>query len=186
MLLFLGLILPVQRSVPYPRIWLFLLPMYLGIASAGIVFIIHKLLSRYKHAADVLIYTVTVAFAVGMSIYVTQIRSVCHSDDRGTLRNAEEISLFLKTYLEPNDLVLASSPYDAPLIYYCNKNGFTVNMYYRPDAVFQRLLLVVNEPNQTYEEVMEKNGLPDDLRRIPRLIKHFQFAGVYEMRVPDL
>ena len=106
-----------QRVVPFERVWLFLLPLYFAIASAGLIYGF-SLFESKKVRASALVSAVSVALSLWLGLKVVSSQSVYYSDETGTLRDAQKIAVFLQGYLKAGDRVLAGVPSDAPLIYY--------------------------------------------------------------------
>ena len=174
-------VLLVQRVVPFERVWLFLLPLYFAIASAGLIYSF-SLFESKKVRASALVPAVSVALSLWLGLKVVSSQSVYYSDETGTLRDAQEITVFFQGYLKAGDRVLAGVPSDAPLIYYFDSYGVS-REYLRSDlSLSQRVLIVVNESShQTIGEFLHrvKFGLAEFSS--PRVIRRYQSATLYEM-----
>jgi hypothetical protein len=179
-------VLTLQRVMPPDRVWLFLLPLYLGCASVGMSFIIHHIASkitstaRYKSALCLL---VPVVLSLWLSYNCVQKRSVYYSRETGTLRDAEQITLFMKGYLRAGDKIVAVCPSDSPLNYYFTEHDVPVSYLFSDlDPTTRCIIAVVNHiENQTLEGILDKAGLlKSDLSTL-KVLQHFESATVYEM-----
>jgi hypothetical protein len=60
------LVLSVQRVIPYPRIWIYFIPLVLLVADAGLVFILRKFSQRMQQSANIAIILIGLFFAVNL------------------------------------------------------------------------------------------------------------------------
>ncbi|MDD2889360.1 MAG: glycosyltransferase family 39 protein [bacterium] len=174
-------ILVFQRVVPYERVWIFLLPLYLGFASAGLSYPILKIIkfNRYKH---VIFSILALTLSIGLSINVIRTKSVYYSEDTGTLRDAKAITIFLKEYLNFNDKVLGICPSSAPLMYYFKLYNIPLDYLTPLDLNSStRILIIVNKPTQTLKSVLRESKISLNKYSSPKLIKQYKFAILYEM-----
>ncbi|MFA5032827.1 MAG: glycosyltransferase family 39 protein [bacterium] len=180
-------ILLLQRVVPYERIWIFLLPLYLGFASAGLSYPILKIIksNHYKH---IIFSIAALTLSIGLSINVIRTKSVYYSEDTGTLRDAKAITIFLKEKLNVNDKVLGICPSSAPLMYYFKLYNIPLNYLTPLDLNSStHILIIVNKPTQTLESVLRESKISLNKYSSPKLIKQYKFAILYEMnRLSDL
>lgn len=185
--LWLAPFLAVQRASPPIRIWLFLVPLYVMLACAGISYAA-KLGARKAAAHRPLMVAV---LAVGISIWmganVVHSRSVARPE--GTLADAEEITFFLSDYLRAGDRVIATGGATSIMEYYFTLHGVPVE-YLRSDARFgNRIVFIVNESKQRADEILHQRGLtvPENLSRafpnysMARLIRRYRYASLYEL-----
>ncbi len=178
---FLLPVLIVHRAVPPARALLFLWPLYLAIACAGLVYAVRRLARGYAERVTPVLATV-LAIAVGSATFGYRSQ---HENDYGRFHDGEEVALFLRTYLVEGDRVVAVAPAFAPLRYYFRKLGIDEESLTRPWRGSRRLLVVVNRPtdgpSQSVEEVLAAKGVPPQQFGPPREVQRFRHASVYEL-----
>jgi hypothetical protein len=182
----------VKRVVPYIRIWLFLLPVYLGFASTGIEYLMGLLLSKIR-SVKVFVFNISVViFSLWLTYNVIHNQSILYSTDTGTLKDAEQITLFLKGYLKPGDRVFTLAPSEAPLEYYFRIHNIPISYLYADLKQCRRVIIVVNEAfHMTIIERRERKQsvgeLLDALKPqvtdlgILRTLMHYELATLYEI-----
>lgn len=174
----------IQRVVPYERVWLFALPLYLCVASSGLVWLVR--LCRAPRALPFGIATAASALLAWQVLASGQVES---STETGTLREAAEVAAFLKERMGPDDRVIAWCPSDRPLEYYCRRIGargrVVASRGWRedePDWRGAHLLAVVNKAHgQTFAALarhyrLAELGDPD----AAKLVWQGQDAVVFE------
>jgi hypothetical protein len=129
-----GIVLLVTRREPFVRVWLFLLPVYLALAGAGISLMVGPLNRRVGARIHSLI---VIALAVGLSVWggysVHRAEVVLLSHETGRFPDAESIALFLANELELGDVVLASIPANGTLEYYFGLHGIPSDYFWTSD-----------------------------------------------------
>ncbi len=191
-IVFLLPVLVIQRVVPYPRVWLFLLPLYIGLSSAGIWYLI-GLIKLGDTSAKIMIYTafaIILSISTGLNVVYTQ--SVYYSEETGTLIDAEQITLFLKDYLQLGDRVFAVGPADFPLLYYFEKYNVPNNYLLSNTATADRILVITNTHEQTVEGVVHSTKTTKGILNMgeislnkyskPELVQRFMLASLYQLR----
>lgn len=133
----------VQRVAPFERVWLFLLPLYLIVATAGLA-----TLARGRLGS---VFGGIVALGALGAIVVTTLTSgsIAASPETGLFTDAETVARLLGPRLQASDAVLSDVPASAPqLEYYFARNGFGVDPLRRsPEGA--RTLYVVAPPGET-------------------------------------
>jgi hypothetical protein len=167
----------------FARHWLFLLPIYIGMASAGVVFLIRsirlKIITKYRH---ILFPSLSVFASLWICLCVVGSQSVYYSNVTGTLRAAEDITSLLKQTIEPGDRVLAICPSDSPLLYYFNLHNVSTKVLFDSPATGDRIFIVVNlSEKQTLKYLFRKYGVMATNYSTPRLVKKYEFANLYVM-----
>jgi hypothetical protein len=180
-------VVAVQRVVPYERVWLFALPLYLCVASAGLVSLL-----RLCRSPRVVEFGIAGAAAVLLSWQALASRQVESSTETGTLRDAAEVAAYLKDRLGAADRVIACCPSDRPLEYYCRQNGVrgrvVASSRWRldePDWNGRRLLAVVNKAHgQTFASLAKRYRLAEvGDPAAARLLWEGDSAAVYDVPV---
>lgn len=171
-----------QRVVPFERVWLFLLPLYVGGACAGLCYLASQLPTRAR-AAQAGAALAAVAATLFLGLHLFWLRSADDSQDNATLRSADAIAAWLKPRLGPDDRVMAACPADAPLAYYFGRHGLPPSHFYGPLKPTQRIIVVVNDTEgQTFEGVLKESGLARSDVSAPATLGRFEDATLYETR----
>lgn len=106
----LGLIL-ITRRIPFPRCFLYLLPVYFGMIASGLYSVIQK----HRNSA-VIFMCISVIIFMGLGLFIKG--EIYNSDVGGRLQAPEKIVYIISGLLKPGDKVLAYCPVDAILGYY--------------------------------------------------------------------
>ena len=138
--LWCGALLAVTHRVPFVRVWLFLLPLFLLAVARGII----RIASRTRAGAVVgspLGAIVLSAAVIGLALLGNTVR---RSDDTGAFRGARSMTATLAAELRPGDRVLAPIPTNAPLLYYFRAAGLDTALLSTPPALTRRAYLVLD------------------------------------------
>jgi len=148
-----------QRVAPFERVWLFLLPLYLTIASTGMLKLsAGRLPVRFSLAAA------TIGDGV-LAVTTVTSGSILRSSETGTFADAEAVARALSGRLGPDDAVLTTLPASLPeLQYYFPRLGLSIATLVRPPDEAQRLY-VVADPNTAPAVVGW--GQPELVERFP-------------------
>ncbi|HET9408279.1 MAG TPA: glycosyltransferase family 39 protein [Candidatus Sulfotelmatobacter sp.] len=164
----------VQRVVPFERVWLFALPLYLIVASAGLALVLEPFFRRVRLAYAIPFVAITLSLFFGFR--VQQRRSIYLTNEG---RGLEDLAIFLKLQLQQGDSVTVVLPSDSPLAYYFQLHG--VSSAYMNAPIRARELVVVNEvAGDTVESVLRLAKLPQATPA--KLIAKFDSAYLYEVR----
>jgi hypothetical protein len=172
----------VQRVVPYDRVWLFLLPLYLITAAAGLVGVAARV--RLRRWFPPAVAVVAVACAAGLAAREASTRSVYFSEDTSTFRDAPRVASFLERTLRPGDRVLVSPPADLILEYYLGTAGLDTGRLLYTDFRARRLFAVVKQGPRDYSlsEVIRQHLARRESRGLrPIPIRRYPHAVVYRL-----
>jgi hypothetical protein len=139
--------------------------------------------SRFRNARPVLGAVVV----IGISFYLfgngVSTKSAALSDpDVGTLADAEEITVFLKSYLQPEDRVVAVCPSDCPLEFYFRKHGIPCGHLVCEVNSSARVLIVINKVHrQTLTAVLNEVRIPTYNLPLAKTIWESETASLHEM-----
>ncbi|HSF81957.1 MAG TPA: glycosyltransferase family 39 protein [Anaerolineales bacterium] len=161
-------ILVVQQIVAVPKVWLFLLPLFLVWAAAGWVGLVEALFRRAKNQQAGWWENAAILVAVGLGVLLAisalSNRAVERALDPEDRSISQDVALFLKEYLQEGDTVLAAVPINYPLKYYFVLYGVPPEVYYQEGraADYRRLLAVVEpDSNRSLQYVLERHGLAE-------------------------
>jgi hypothetical protein len=174
-----------MRALPWPRVWLYLLPLYFILVSAGLAWLLGITARPFNILPARPCAIVALLISIGIGANVAHSRSVYYSEETGTLRNAEEIALAMGPELGPNEKLLAYSPAGAPLLYYFKKHGIPLDRLVSEDrASWDRVYVVVDVPTHTLDWVLRKTGLEVTGYDGPKLFRRYGFAEIYLYQRP--
>jgi hypothetical protein len=133
-----------KRNWGYARAWLFLLPLAIGMASAGWIALLRGLtrgrLSRWASPA------LALAACAWIAVGVATRRTPLTLDARGRLVDASRAARLLRGAIDPRqDAVACWFEDKIPLEYYCARLGMPVAPLYRPLSEARRIWLVIDK-----------------------------------------
>jgi Dolichyl-phosphate-mannose-protein mannosyltransferase len=137
--LWAALLVLLQRVIPYPRVWLFAVPLYLGTAAAFLGYAARRLAARVPWAEAVGL----VAVVVWLSGLVLSSNAIRDSRETGALLDAPRVAHFLRLYLRPGDTVQATGS-DSILEYYLRRDGTDPAPLLYSGRAGRRVVVVVN------------------------------------------
>lgn len=173
-------VLIAMRALPWPRVWLYLLPLYFISVSAGLSLVFGGMAGRLRRSASAFCVIMALHIIIGIGILVVHSRSVYYSEETGTLRNAEEIAVTFGRELGQGDKMLAFSPAGAPLLYYFNKHDIPLGPLVSEDRdSWRRVYVVVDAPVHRLDWVLNRTCLDTSLFSEPRLVRQYDFAEIY-------
>ena len=114
MLLGSGLVFFLKQSIPYPRIWIYLIPFILIIADSGLTYFIEKFSNRFQSILTTLIILYGAFFAFSLMSRET----IAKYPDTGSFPEAQYIARYMKPRINKDDTVHTLIPADYPLRYY--------------------------------------------------------------------
>ncbi len=140
-LLWLAVELPIQRPYPWPKLWSWLLPLFLMWGSAGLLGLFKEIKLGGKYSLAMLLSGAAILAVLGASL-AGAVRSYPEMNAPGEI---ETTALYLKGQLRPGDIVVVSDPDDAPLWYYFKlhqiPDSFVIDIQH---THFQRAFVLVN------------------------------------------
>lgn len=184
-------VLLIQRMAPlYPRIWLFLLPLYIGLASAGVSCLCRPAEAKIGKYKPLLFPILAITLSLWVGVNTVQTQSIYYSNPS---IDAEQITLFLKDFLRPGDKIVRDGWLGSPMLYYFNLYGVPVKHINLDSEPRGRLLVIDNVRGESIDEMLDQKRLrakkpwvPQWLlaydHRVPKLIKRYTFARLYEMQ----
>jgi hypothetical protein len=175
-----------HRVVPFPRVWLFLLPIVLAIASDGLAGLATRLRPRRAPWLATAVVASLVLIATYHSAWRTHERAHLISEEPHTLVDAKTIVLDCLAMADGHT-GFAFNPRVAnwpPLAYY-------VTLYSSPERQFvnarsaacRRVLIVVDHRHTVAEALAQHPEIARDYGP-PRLLKRYERASVYVLRRP--
>jgi Dolichyl-phosphate-mannose-protein mannosyltransferase len=121
----------VQRVAPFERVWLFLMPLYLVVAGAGLALFIDGRL-------------VAILFGAILGYTTLSGGSILRSTETGAFPDAEAVTRTLTGRLAAQDAVITQVPASLPeLQYYFARAGLPIDVLVRPPDAAARVYAVV-------------------------------------------
>jgi len=129
------------------------------------------------------VVALALAVAVVKGVDDVQRQTAYSSNDTGTLRDAAAITADLKPSLRLGDAVVNQLPSDAPLAYYFLRSGIPLSYVYAVPRHAPRLFAVVSlAEGQTLRGVLRAERIATRAYTLPRLLRRYRYADVYDMR----
>jgi uncharacterized membrane protein len=164
----------VQRVVPFERVWLFALPLYFIMSTAGFAAAITPLVDRLRLRHVMMFVAITVSLFLGLRVQRSQ--SVYLSNEG---RGLEALAVYLKGHLKAGDSVVAALPSRIPLLYYFQREGIPFSYVNAPTA--ERMLVLVQEASgDTVQRVLEMQKITDEGQPVKLMVK-YDSATLYEV-----
>lgn len=171
--LWIALALVVQRVTPLPRIWLFLLPPLLILASAGLTGLGSLIASQLQPNARKGLLAAAVASLSLILISGTLRGDLSYRPDQplyGPVSEAREIAPALLEQVQPSELIAANSPVQAPLRFRLLQLGAPESLFYDENTPqnFQKMIVVVERGADLARELyrLQLEGILDPASRI--------------------
>jgi len=179
--IWIAITLILQRVAPWPRIWLFLLPLFIIWASAGLTYMLHLAIQKRPSFENG--YLAILGVAILLPAFLLATFSINPPYPMQTTGVEEEITRYLKNYLQPGDVIVAVSPTRAQVGYYFSAYDIPDDFFYDHQSEFNRVIVLVNEKhNQTLESISEHEGLTNLLDLdAAKLIGRFKYTAIYEI-----
>lgn len=155
-------LLVVNHRAPFPRTWLWFLPIAAGLAGAGLIAALDRLGDRGRRIAQQGAPLLAVLLAVACSFSVVTSFAVLLTRDTGTYREAEEATAALRGFLRPRDRIIAAIPTNGPLEYYLDRAGIDrVQLYFDPRQAERAIGVVDYAEGQSLEALMAQSFVRD-------------------------
>jgi hypothetical protein len=156
--LWLAFILPLQRPYPWPKLWSWMLPLFLIWGSAGLLGLVKEVKVWGKYSLPMLFSTLIIV-AVVVTNAIWTVRSFPAMNATGEI---ESTTIFIKKQLQQGDIVVVADPDDAPLWYYFQLHQVPERVVTNNQHIpFKRAFVLVNPGyGQTLESVIDQRG-PD-------------------------
>ena len=173
-----------QRVVPFERVWLFLVPLYLMTAAAGILFVLRPLAARVGSKEPIAV-AIAVAAAGLLAASAVASQAVYRSEETSTFRDGKPIAALLEERLGPSGKVIVGPPGDVILEYLLSRRGLDPAelLYWTQPGRTRRFLIVVKEGSVQFslENLLRNSRLNGIRLGEPRLIRRYDEASVYEV-----
>jgi len=167
-------LLVISHHAPFPRVWLWLLPLGAALAGAGAT----DLLSRWRASRaqfDRRAPLIAVLFALGAAASVSLSGAVRLTNDTGIFVEAPEVAAALKAILRPGDRVVAPVPSNGPLAFHMDKLGVDPGYLTLDEAAAERLIIVVDASSGlTLESILRSTAARDTARFAGSIVAQYE------------
>jgi hypothetical protein len=187
-LLWCGLVIAIQQVAPWPRIWLFLLPLFLIWAAAGLAGLIGLIpavkTDEKRQAAGWTVIAGALVLSGLITFQILRLQTPNISRETGAFGDTLPAAEFLKSYLQPGDTVIVTLPSNYPLKYYFMLNNISEDYYYhrKNGDSFHRAIVVVNQLfGQNLADVIRQASVQDYLNPADgKVIQDYKGVVLYE------
>ena len=174
----LAILLPTQGVLPPERVWLYLLPIFLMLVSVGIMVLIGQTLPYQMHSKAAMI--ITLCLSTWSIFGANTALNNYYPFGPGTLKDAEEITQYLKPQLQSGDRLVTIAT-AAPLEYYFQKHQVPIDYLRESFTQSTRLIVLVLEKKYTLDQVLKTAKIPAHEFSSPKLWQSYPSARLYEM-----
>lgn len=155
-------LLVVNHRAPFPRTWLWFVPIAAGLAAAGILASLERFGERGRRIAQQGVPLLAVVLTVASSFSVVTSFAVLLTRDTGTYREAEEAATVLRGLIRPRDRIIAAIPTNGPLEYYLDRVGIDRAHLYFDDRQAERAIGIIDyAEGQSLEALMAQSFVRD-------------------------
>ena len=173
-------ILLIQKVAPYTRVWLFLLPLYFSISAAGIIYILRLNNKKAGKVINIIINLTALSLSIWLGANLIINQTIFKEPE---LKEAKEITLFLKDYFKEGDRLFARCPSDAPLSYYFHMNNISDDFITEDLEECRRVIIVINKKaGQSLEFMLYNMGYSPYVYEQPVPVKKIGAAEIYEVK----
>jgi 4-amino-4-deoxy-L-arabinose transferase-like glycosyltransferase len=116
----------IQRVVPFERVWIFILPLFLIAAARGL-FLFLEILSVPLEKNTTLAVPIIICCALAYLVY--QNGSIVVSKETGVFPEASQLIDSIAPQLKEGDIIVAAAPSDFPLKYYAARKGLDLRHF---------------------------------------------------------
>ena len=178
-----AMLLMIQRVIPYPRVWMFLLPLYFILASAGVDWIITKVEGKIGIKVPYVFILAIFIMLISINMEVLRTQAVKYQGI-DTCLDAEEVTVFLQENMGLNDRVIVSLPSSYPLLYYFQLYGLPKKHLLDRSISKGRVFVVVNTlQGQTLKSVIDDWKNSDQWNMdYATMIREYESVILYEIK----
>jgi hypothetical protein len=170
-----------QRAVRFPRVWLFLLPIFIMTAMGGLCWLARSALRRFRAEGPCAFPVLAVLLASMLLSDLLSSQSVRESRETGAFPDGEQVVEFLQAMVAPGDAVIAPIPAFPVVEYYSYRHGLPTEMLAVPPPGTRRFFVVLERStDEAGRQEAERQVKPfsDGLLEV-QVARRFPRATVY-------
>lgn len=187
-LLWIFILLSIKRVNPGPRIWLFLVPIYFGLACTGLSYVVEKC-NWHKLSLTIIISFVFLA-AIGINIILNN--SIYNSDTGGQLLvDGNDITKYIKDHfrLKNDKVFVLNLTYRSPMMYYFTKYHMPLDHLLQYNSMENKnfaknvkklIVIQVDQiPKEQKETILKDAKINKNYFKLCVLVKRFRESSLY-------
>lgn len=174
----------VHRVVPPLRTWVFLVPLYFIMASAGIAWLIDSAGKRSPAAGRLVLVAAALLAAGWPGWNVLRAETLANVLDTGVFPDAASIAEALQKQSQAGDGVIATPyPSTCPLAYYLRQRGIAAKCLFGKSSSGRWFIVVNRAAAETLPFVLQRAGkaFPGSLKRV-EVVEEFPSATLYRLQ----
>jgi hypothetical protein len=182
-LVWIVILLLVQRPNAWSKVWVFLQPLFLIWAAAGILGPLQKINLRFMRGYP----PATIVFCLALLGGLLQAAQLIPQlPGLWTIRgNEENAVLSVKSRLQTGDLIIVAPPDDAPVWYYSELHGIPVASFDTRSSDYKRALVLVDPvEGQTPASVIAERGPESETLDVKSALLLNTFGKIQVFEVP--
>jgi len=169
-------LLIIQKTVGYARTWLFLLPVFIGLGSSGIVYLLSYVFFtlKIKHYKKIIFSMTPVILSFLLALHVVNTGLLPYHIGTPALVDAQAITLLLKKRLKKGDKVLVNVWPSGPVLEYFFSVYKVPRTYLRKDFKnSKRIFTVLDKLKEEERSHVNRQGKT-------RVLMRYKFSTVYQ------
>lgn len=177
-------VLVVQRVAPEPRVWLFLVPLYWILVSAGLIWLVDKITATLPRQATAVHLAAAGLVALVLAGWVASSTGIQDSRETGLFADGERVTLFLQERLQPGDAVVSIWAATPVLQFYFLRHQMPTDYLYAPVNTSTRAYVVANHAySETAQQVLLTHGVAGGVdASAMQVVQRFPSSSLYLLR----
>jgi len=144
-----------KRSIPFPRTWIFFIPVFALIVDYGITVILEK---GPKMIQKTILSTVMIV-AFGATFYLISSDVISDYPDTGYFPEAELAATYLGQIADGRDRLYADTPADWPLYFYLRTKGYPIPYYDEKGKEPRNIYYVVQKSSYSITDLTQEDTI---------------------------
>jgi hypothetical protein len=170
--------LAVQRVVPYSRVWIFLIPLFLAIASAGVIYMVRFIAAKQENVLRSAAVSISVIFLATAVPWLIAKKALYYTNDNADIL---PICTTLRNTLQKGDAVVTTQYFSAPTIFYLDKFEIAPQFRSADSATLQLYIISRNDTTETCESILTKLGIPRTWFSEEKIVSQYRFSTLYKL-----
>ena len=179
--LWIAFVIVLRKPEAWSKYWLFLIPLLMIWAAAGLIFLLD--LIRLPLPRALTVTRIALGIAV-LAALVPAVQVAVHLPDYLVEKGEVELAtIYLSQQVQPDDMIVITSPLDAPMWYYSTRYGIPQTDYNNRTTFNDIWVIVDLSRNQTLDAALQDRGPAPALydKSAARLITTIGSLGIYKI-----